>query len=75
MRSYNLSAVRCPACFEKLNDNGEGGISCNNCGKTYPIVDGIPILLLDPSQDCALDLSEYDSQHPHDISGLFNALY
>lgn len=51
-----------------LTDISDSEIRCDGCGRGYPVVDGIPVLLEDPSQDCLLDLTEYDEQHPHDPS-------
>lgn len=36
--------LRCPVCRHELR-SAEAGISCGSCGKIYPIVTGIPILI------------------------------
>src|ERR1041385_1141172 len=41
------AAVRCPRCLATLEVQAEK-ISCEACGKSYPRVGGIPILLRDP---------------------------
>ena len=42
-----LEMVVCPACYGPLNlDSTAGEARCGECGKSYPIVDGIPVLLV-----------------------------
>jgi hypothetical protein len=38
--------VVCPACHQGLAGEA-GGIRCVGCGRLYPVVDGIPVLLRD----------------------------
>jgi uncharacterized protein YbaR (Trm112 family) len=40
----NLQRVVCPACHQPLRLDA-GAISCQGCGRRYPVVDGIPVLL------------------------------
>ena len=44
-----LALLACPACQGdvQLKDNK---IVCTRCHKSYPIVDGIPVLLVDPTE-------------------------
>ena len=44
-----LDLLACPACQGdvKLQDNK---IVCVKCQRIYPIVDGVPVLLVDPTQ-------------------------
>lgn len=35
----------CPACKGPLKQNSPLGLSCPKCGKTYPVVNGIPVLI------------------------------
>jgi LSD1 subclass zinc finger protein len=36
----------CPVCKEKLEyTEGKKGLRCSKCNETYPIKDGIPVLL------------------------------
>jgi len=44
-----LDLLSCPACQGdvKLQDNK---IVCVKCQRIYPIVDGVPVLLVDPTQ-------------------------
>jgi uncharacterized protein len=44
-----LALLACPACQGdvELKDNK---IVCTRCQRIYPIVDGIPVLLVDPTQ-------------------------
>jgi ubiquinone/menaquinone biosynthesis C-methylase UbiE len=39
---------------------------CRACGQEYPILDGIPTLMVDPAQDSALDLAVYEAENPAD---------
>jgi uncharacterized protein YbaR (Trm112 family) len=45
-----LAVLACPACTERpplmLNESGET-LECSQCGRKYPIQDGIPVLLVD----------------------------
>lgn len=38
--------LACPACESELRLD-EGRLVCARCGRTYPIVDGIPVLIAD----------------------------
>ncbi|HEY1994963.1 MAG TPA: hypothetical protein VGG81_11215 [Edaphobacter sp.] len=42
----NLRRIVCPVCHHSLLLE-EAAIRCQCCGKRYPIVDGIPVLLAD----------------------------
>ena len=35
----------CPACKGELTSEGTGCLRCSGCGHSYPVVDGVPILL------------------------------
>jgi uncharacterized protein YbaR (Trm112 family) len=39
-----LSQLACPACLGGLSLD-EGKLVCGQCGRAYPIVDGIPVLI------------------------------
>ena len=41
-----LEIIVCPACHGRL-ELTEGRIRCVECRKSYPIEDGIPVLLVD----------------------------
>ena len=43
----NLDLLACPACLGGLSFSDEGEIICEECGRIYPIEDGIPILLIE----------------------------
>lgn len=51
----------CPACHGSLHWS-EAEARCRACARTYPVVDGIPILLLDQS---AADHDELEHLHGH----------
>jgi uncharacterized protein YbaR (Trm112 family) len=39
-----LGQLACPACLGGLRLDGEQ-LACEQCGRAYPIVDGIPVLI------------------------------
>ncbi|MGP8253227.1 MAG: Trm112 family protein [Terracidiphilus sp.] len=39
-----LSRMACPACHGELR-LGEGKVGCADCGRAYPVIDGIPVLI------------------------------
>ncbi|MBS1822879.1 MAG: Trm112 family protein [Acidobacteria bacterium] len=41
-----LERLVCPVCRAKLRA-GDGSVVCTGCSRRYPIVDGIPVLLVD----------------------------
>lgn len=48
-----LDVAACPACHAKLAvDYDAAALVCTNagCGLTYPVIDGIPILLIDKAR-------------------------
>jgi uncharacterized protein len=36
--------LACPVCFQPLRFEAEH-VACTGCGRVYPIVDGIPVLI------------------------------
>ena len=44
-----LEILACPACRGEVKEQ-ENKIVCLNCGRKYPIKDGIPVLLVDEAQ-------------------------
>jgi len=42
-----LRVIVCPNCKASLANSGDAALQCAGCGNRYPIVDGIPILLID----------------------------
>ena len=45
-----LDLIRCPVCKGKLDYNqAKQTLRCAGCPRTYPIRDGIPLLLVDQS--------------------------
>ncbi|WP_353065191.1 Trm112 family protein [Tunturiibacter psychrotolerans] len=42
----DLRWVVCPVCHQPLESVGNI-ISCQGCGRRYPVLDGIPVLLAD----------------------------
>jgi uncharacterized protein YbaR (Trm112 family) len=43
----DLIHLVCPACHAALQLEGAGAILCGGCNRRYPIVDGLPILLIE----------------------------
>jgi hypothetical protein len=41
-----LTQLACPVCLGELTLRGDS-LSCSGCGRAYPIVDGIPVLIAD----------------------------
>ena len=46
LTAENLRWIVCPVCRQSLQLEA-AEIRCQGCGKRYPIVDGIPVLLAD----------------------------
>lgn len=44
-----MSIFRCPACHAGALADGPDGFACAGCGKNYPQVDGVPLLVADPA--------------------------
>jgi uncharacterized protein YbaR (Trm112 family) len=42
----DLRRIVCPVCHQSLRFE-EAAIRCQGCGRRYPVVDGIPVLLAD----------------------------
>jgi SAM-dependent methyltransferase/uncharacterized protein YbaR (Trm112 family) len=50
-----LETLRCPSCRSRLSlAAGDGSLSCARCQTSYPIIDGIPRLLLPNMRDALL---------------------
>lgn len=50
---FDLSAVdqlACPACLGDLRAD-EAKLVCITCGRTYPVMDGIPVLIAERAED------------------------
>ena len=51
-----LDILACPACQADVFQEGEK-IVCRQCGRRYPIKDGIPILLVDEAEPSENELT------------------
>jgi hypothetical protein len=46
-----LAILRCPACRAEVRPlDGDAGIACLGCHRVYPIVDGIPVMLVEEAK-------------------------
>lgn len=46
-----LEIVACPACHSRLTvDDDAGEMACTGCERSYPVRDGIPVLLVDEAR-------------------------
>jgi hypothetical protein len=56
-----LDQLACPACLADLHLDGPRLI-CNGCGRIYPIIDGIPVLIAEQAGqargDCGVILPQ-----------------
>jgi uncharacterized protein YbaR (Trm112 family) len=41
-----IDQLACPACFAGLRPD-ESDLVCQECGRRYPVVDGIPVLIVE----------------------------
>jgi uncharacterized protein YbaR (Trm112 family) len=47
-----LDLLVCPACKAALiYDSGRDTLTCSQCRRIYPVREGIPILLIDPTTE------------------------
>lgn len=49
-----LDVLACPSADHaplRVADRQEGALVCTACGRRYPVVDGIPVLLLDEASE------------------------
>jgi uncharacterized protein YbaR (Trm112 family) len=59
-----LGQLACPACLGALRQDG-AHLACAGCGRAYPVVDGIPVLIAEravpatPSQNPIDSAKEY----------------
>lgn len=55
----------CPACHEHLDLSMEDRYECFSCGRVFPIVDGIPVLLLEPEAGAQDETRDHHHGHRH----------
>jgi uncharacterized protein YbaR (Trm112 family) len=49
--AHVLEILRCPACRAVVQELPDGaGIACTGCRRVYPIVDGIPSMLVESAR-------------------------
>ena len=57
-----LELLRCPACYGEIHELQQGGgLECTDCGRVYPIRDGIPVMLIEEATPPTRDDSKTDS--------------
>jgi len=47
-----LEILACPSCKGGLKEVG-GSLNCTSCSKSYPVEDGIPVLMVEQARDRA----------------------
>lgn len=53
-----LEMLRCPACYGELDPlDQDRGLECQECGRVYPIRDGIPVMMLDEASPPRAEIS------------------
>lgn len=45
----SISELACPACYAELRPE-PSRLVCSGCGRAYPIIDGIPVLIADRAE-------------------------
>jgi len=45
-----LEILACPKCHTKVEMKGSDHLRCPNCRVLYPIVDGIPVMLIEEAK-------------------------
>ena len=46
-----LEILRCPPCGQAVTELPDGsGLSCPACRRVYPVVDGIPVMLVEEAR-------------------------
>jgi uncharacterized protein YbaR (Trm112 family) len=54
-----LEILCCPACHGEIRPlDDDGGLECSDCGRVYPIRDGIPVMLVEEASPPTRDLPE-----------------
>ena len=48
---WEILACPCPAHAPVVPDEGTGRIVCTECGRSFPVLDGIPVMLLDEATE------------------------
>lgn len=66
--------LRCPCCREELTSS-EDILSCTGCGTKFPVVEGVPVLLNEPSSIFTMKdvIGHRDTFFPDTRSGRFKA--
>ena len=47
-----LEDLVCPVCHLALGERpGDGGLECSDCGRVYPVRDGIPVMRVEEASE------------------------
>ncbi len=68
-----LSLLVCPACRARLQRQGAQALQCTSCSASYPVRDGVPILLPASMQEPGVGSADADdpvSRHPYSPKAL-----
>ncbi|MDD2850477.1 MAG: Trm112 family protein [Desulfuromonadaceae bacterium] len=61
-----LHILACPSCKGKLVQNSDGhSLLCSTCDDSYPVVEGIPVLLPVRTGTASCDTTTYSSSNKH----------
>jgi SAM-dependent methyltransferase len=58
-----LESLRCPACQGRLTFHTGGDLFCDVCSLSFPIINGIPRLLLPPFREALLGTGDVSERH------------
>ena len=70
---HYYTVICCPQCKSDLETNEEEGLSCQSCKSTYPVVEGIPILLQVEDEVSQVVKQFYDSEWKRNSDGVLRA--
>src|SRR5438105_839622 len=73
--SRDRDVLRCPGCGGELHPgdespmtNREGSLRCNRCDETFPVIDGIPRMLLTPLRRAVMESGPCGGADPRQVA-------
>jgi ubiquinone/menaquinone biosynthesis C-methylase UbiE/uncharacterized protein YbaR (Trm112 family) len=72
-RDHLQDVLRCSSCGSRY-DVGEEALVCNGCAASFPIVDGVPILLKDTTIGTKLDHIDVTQQQISEVGTVWKAI-